>query len=68
MQGVWEDALEDYTWNVQVSDLKDMQNLTFNFSACYKRLFQKKKKDKIDLSSGDDVMEIKPCCSSSLKD
>jgi hypothetical protein len=51
--------------------------LNFNYSPCYQRLFIKKKKTEIELSSGDedDVIEVKPkpeeiepCCSSSLKD
>jgi hypothetical protein len=62
---------------VRVSYSKYLLSLTLFYSPCYKRRFQKKNKDEIVLSSGDedDVMEIKPkledmkpCCSSLLKD
>jgi hypothetical protein len=72
-----ENALEIYTRIMRVSDLRDLLNFLLFYRSCYQRLFQKKKKDEIVLSSGDedDVLEIKPkleemepCCSSSLKD
>jgi hypothetical protein len=75
MQGMWEDALENCTWNVSVSYLANILNLTF-YSPCYQRIFEKKKVE-IELSSGDenDVLDVKPkleemepCCSSFLKD
>jgi hypothetical protein len=77
MQGVWENALVNYTWNVPVGYLTDILKMVIFYRSCYQRLFPKKKKDEIVLSSGDedDVMEVKPkleemerCCSSSLKD
>jgi hypothetical protein len=77
MQGMWTNALENYTRNLRVSDFRNMLIFTLFYSACYQRHFKKKKKAVIELSSGDedDVMEMKPkleemkpCCSSSLKD
>jgi hypothetical protein len=71
-----EDALGDFTWNVQVNYFRNILKMALFYSACYQRLFQKKKTE-IVLSSGDedDIIEVKPkleemepCCSSSLKD
>jgi hypothetical protein len=59
---------------MQVGYLRDILNWTLFYSACYIRLFRKKKVE-IELSSGDedDVLDIKPkleemepCTSSSL--
>jgi hypothetical protein len=48
---------------MQVGYLMDILNLTLFYSACYQRLFPRKKKNaEIELSSGDenDVLDVKP--------
>jgi hypothetical protein len=76
MQGMWKDALEIYTRIMRVSYLRDILKMDLFYRSCYQRRFRKKKKENIELSSGDeddfeepiylssgdedDVLEIKP--------
>jgi hypothetical protein len=72
MQGMRKNALENYAWNVRVGHLTYILNSAF-YRACYKRLFEKKKKFKkvkaeLRSEGEDDIIEnMEPCCSSSLQ-
>jgi hypothetical protein len=66
MQKMWKDALENSTWTVRVGDLKHMLKMALFYRSCYNRLFEKKKKGEVDIKPK--LEEMKPCCSSSLKD